>query len=70
LLFRVSSARAQGAGDQAAVYTDALQNGWQYYGWAALNYNTHLTQSWCGTALKAADLRLVREHYATRRTTP
>jgi predicted site-specific integrase-resolvase len=42
LLFRVSSARAQGAGDQAAVYTDALQNGWQNYGWAALNYNTHL----------------------------
>ena len=30
-------ARAQGAGDQA-VYADALQNGWQNYGWATLNY--------------------------------
>ncbi len=37
-LFHVSSARAQGAGDQV-VYTDALQNGWQNYGWATLNYN-------------------------------
>jgi len=30
---------------------------------------THLTRSACGTALKAVDLRLVREHSATRRTT-
>lgn len=31
------AARAQWGGDQE-VYTDALQNGWQSYGWATLDY--------------------------------
>ena len=38
LLFLCSAATSGLAQDQA-IYTDSLQNGWQDWGWATLNYN-------------------------------
>jgi len=69
LLFLVSAATSSLAQDQA-IYTDSLQNGWQDWGWASINYNntspvhsgsksvavTIVTNTWQGLQIYHSDL--------------